>query len=656
MSTVKMEESQLLEWVDKLIALQRVIGVQEKQDHFVYDTLRSASDLRLDHDVTYLPPVKFLFPQREQLIDFKLDEGYESRIESEPFVLLGVHPYDVVAISQMDAIYSTGHEDQHYMSRRRNATIIACDVETPSKNTFAGYMGTATVKEGFDVLLTRIESEYIAEAGSEKGEALLTLVSEGVTSATADHLARREEVWRNNVDKMKQQELKVDPRDWPALLQASYSDPIWEAQANLCFSCGGCNLVCGTCACFDVQDQLNWDLREGTRSRVCDACMVRGFMQVAGGHDFQSQRGMRYRHRFFRKGSYIPERFGFVACTGCGRCTSACVSDIANPVKLYNTLLERHPEVFAHRAEEPAPTQAQETKAPTSVFTLYPTKGWVSKKEGERRDIYLPELATLVRSNPITPTETFYQFSLDSGRALGHEPGQFVMISVMGYGEAPFSITSPPRDDDTFDMVIRKVGTVTTALANLQRGDKVGVRGPFGTAFPVYDELLHKDLVIVAGGLGIVPVRSVILYVLSHREDFGRLTIAYGMRTPSERLFVDDLRRFRREPGVTLLETVDRTEGRWTGSVGPVTTVLPEIGPVTSNTRAIVCGPPVMYRFVLSDLLAMGMPEDHIFLSLERRMKCGLGKCGHCQIHGLYACQDGPVLKYSQLVGLQEAL
>lgn len=653
MPTVRVDETALLNWVDSLIKNERVIGVQRQENRFVYDHLVSSEDLRLDHDVTNLPPVKFFFPQSEELLRFDSDGEYISKIDDSPFILLGVHPYDVVAIRQLDAAFLSGETDVHYLRRRENATIIACDVQSPAKHVFAGYMGTATVHEGYDILLTRINDGYVIESATEKGAALLTLIGQGATLASAEDLQKRQQVWNHNQDALKQQELKVAPEDWPRLLEASYNDPIWEEQAKLCFSCGACNLVCGTCTCFDIQDSMDWNLKGGSRTRVCDSCMVGGFMRVAGGHDFQNQRSLRYRHRFFRKGSYMPQRYGFTACTGCGRCVNACLSDIANPVALYNKLYETHPEAVTNK---PGTNPGSIVPSPVSVFSLYETDKLLGTSSPAKRDPYLPELATLVRSFPVTKMETYYEFKLNSGRRLGHKPGQFVMLSLMGYGEAPFSITSSPGKEDTFEMVIREVGTVTSALKRLQPGDTVGLRGPFGSSFPVEGSLKDKDLIVVAGGLGLVPVRSVINYILENRKNFGRLSIAYGMKNVSERLFADELDAWAQMKDVSVLQTVDNDSEDWHGPVGPVTKVLPDITLKPDHTAAIICGPPVMYKFVIHDLLQMGLSEETIYVSLERKMKCGLGKCGHCQINGKYACKEGPVFPYSDILTLQEAL
>ncbi len=338
MSIKKLDQAALDTWVNKLIANQSVYGVQAKGERFAFGPLSKAEDLRLDYDVTILPPKKYFQPQREDLVEFNAKGEYTSVTETEPFILFGVHPYDVVAIAQMDTIFSADNYDVHYMTRRHNATIVACDVQNASANVFAGCMNTATVKEGFDLLLTKIGEFYLAEAKTPKGEKLLTDLPGGLEPGNLD-LTRREQVWKDNTGLLRKHKLKCNPQELPGLLEKSYYAPVWEAKAKLCFSCGSCNLVCPTCYCFDVQDDVNWDLQSGKRTRAWDGCLLKDFAAVAGGHNFRSNRTDRYRHRFYRKAKYVAEKLNQIACVGCGRCISACVPKIANPVEVFNELL-----------------------------------------------------------------------------------------------------------------------------------------------------------------------------------------------------------------------------------------------------------------------------------------------------------------------------
>jgi len=325
--------------IEGLIAETTVIGVQSKEDKFVYDLLRSSAELRLDYDVTILPPKKYFLRPAEILLRFD-GEKYEAEFDDEEFVLVGVHPYDMTAINQMDKLYSEDNFDSHYMRRRENATIIACDVARASENVFASSMGTATVSEGFDILLTDIGDFYVAEAATDKGEKLL-VNAEGVSTADDEDLKAREKIQEENKKNLNKHKLGCKPSELSGLLEKAYNHPIWEELGKKCFSCGSCNQVCPTCYCFNVQDEVSWDLKSGTRKRVWDGCLLDGFTKVAGGHEFRGSRADRIRHRIYRKGKYVPEKIGGeIACVGCGRCVGACLTDIANPVKIYNRLIE----------------------------------------------------------------------------------------------------------------------------------------------------------------------------------------------------------------------------------------------------------------------------------------------------------------------------
>jgi NAD(P)H-flavin reductase len=278
-------------------------------------------------------------------------------------------------------------------------------------------------------------------------------------------------------------------------------------------------------------------------------------------------------------------------------------------------------------------------------------------EEIQTNSIYLPEVATLKQKKVMTPFDSFFEFELKD-RSLGHLPGQFAEISIPGIGEAPISISSPPTEDNKFEMVIRNVGSVTSAIHAMEPGEMIGVRGPFGTSFPM-NNLKGKSLLFVTGGIGLVPARSAIKYALEHRADYKDVTILFGCKDPSQRLFTDELEEWKKRDDVSFIESVDRTDGHeWTGNVGVITTLLPMVEQdiTPQDTYAIVVGPPVMYKYVIMGLHDMEFADDHIIVSLERRMKCGVGKCGHCQMDDIYVCQDGPVFYYDDIKHLKEAI
>ena len=268
---------------------------------------------------------------------------------------------------------------------------------------------------------------------------------------------------------------------------------------------------------------------------------------------------------------------------------------------------------------------------------------------------YNVKTGKIIRTKQMTDYEKLFEIAIEGGTSLDHEPGQFIMLSVFGVGEIPISISSSPATRGSFDICVRAVGKVTTALHRLEAGDVVGIRGPYGRGFPIRI-LEGNDLLIVAGGLGIAPLRSLIKHVLFNRRDFGKVHILLGCKTPKDMLFVDELEQWDSRMDVYYECTVDRAAPDWAGNVGLITTLIPGVHLEPERTFAIIVGPPIMYKFVIRELLAKNIPERQIILSFERHMKCGMGKCGRCQIQGLYVCQDGPVFNYADIKQMSEAL
>jgi len=271
---------------------------------------------------------------------------------------------------------------------------------------------------------------------------------------------------------------------------------------------------------------------------------------------------------------------------------------------------------------------------------------------------YIPYRAVIKTIRDETcDTKTFSLVLHDGGceQAFQYRPGQFIELSLLGYGESPISIASSPGQKGCLELCVKRVGRVTEALHRLSKNDVVGIRGPFGNGFPVGD-MVGKNLVFVGGGLGLAPLRSLVNAVFASRRDFGKVTVLYGARTPDDLLFRNELAVWSDRDNTEVLVTVDVGSRDWQGNVGVVTTLFNKTVISARNAAAIVCGPPTMFRFVIHELLKIGFTEEAIMLTLERLMKCGLGKCGHCNIGPKYVCLDGPVFTYKELKGLSEAL
>jgi len=229
-----------------------------------------------------------------------------------------------------------------------------------------------------------------------------------------------------------------------------------------------------------------------------------------------------------------------------------------------------------------------------------------------------------------------------------HIPGQFAMLSLMGKGEVPIGIASSPTEEGLM-FTVNRAGVVTTALHQLDTGAKIGVRGPLGNGFPVDGELLGKNIVIIAGGFAFTTLRATLIYLLEHRERYGDITVIYGARTPGMLLYRKELEEWQTRKDISVHITVDREAPGWGGLVGFVPTITGQVAPSPENSAALICGPPIMIKFTMPPLEEIGWKDEQVYLSLENRMKCGLGVCGHCNCGPVYICKDGPVFKRSEV-------
>jgi len=275
------------------------------------------------------------------------------------------------------------------------------------------------------------------------------------------------------------------------------------------------------------------------------------------------------------------------------------------------------------------------TTSPRAAEPMQPVPWRVQQLREETADTFTLELAPVAVGAP----------------ALAFAPGQFNMLYVFGVGEAPISISGNPLEPFPLTHTTRAVGIVTRAMSKLKDGDVLGVRGPYGSNWPLA-ESKGRDVVILAGGIGLAPLRSVVHYVLAHRRDFGRVALLCGARTPADLLFRRELRAWAAHGDFEVLVTVDRATGRWRGNVGVVTTLIAHAPFEPNNSVAFMCGPEVMMRFAAMELQKRGVAPASIYLSLERNMRCATGFCGHCQFGPQFVCKDGPVFRYDRVKSL----
>lgn len=280
-------------------------------------------------------------------------------------------------------------------------------------------------------------------------------------------------------------------------------------------------------------------------------------------------------------------------------------------------------------------------------------------KKDRHDSLYAPDIATITEIKKLTPTEKQFTLKFDDEakrKQWSFLPGQFVELTVFGVGEAPFSIPSSPNEKDFFELCIRNIGSVSAALHRLDTGAKVGIRGPFGNGIFPYDKMRGNNVVIIAGGLGMAPVRSLLKCILEDRKNYKDVTLIYGCVEPQSLLYKEEMEQLKKSGIIDVQLTVDHPDENWKESVGVCTNLIPALKYEPEDTYIVVCGPPVMYKFVIIELEEKQYKPENIFLSLERRMECGVGKCNHCHIGDKLSCVDGPVFSLWEIKNLKEAI
>ncbi|MGC9367265.1 MAG: 4Fe-4S dicluster domain-containing protein [bacterium] len=334
-----LSEQDLNNFITKLMDSYPVIAPVAKKSRFVFEELKSPEQLRLDYDTTILPPKKVFFPPQQDLLTFDQD-SLEDCIDPREKVLLGVHPYDIKAISFTDQLFSENHYDNNYMANRKSTIIIGSNVQNHYAHAFFGTQAQGVKLQGHDLFMTKIDGGYVVEVLTDKGEKLINLGN--FKNAKETQITKAAEVNRQ-ADENCPEKLKYSETEIKEKVRAAFESDIWEELSKRCFSCSSCNIVCPTCYCFDVQDQWNIDQKSGFRFRRWDGCLSIDFSEVSvqgGTENFRETPASRYRHRAMRKLVYLNDKLGSPLCVGCGRCSGACTADIANPVNIVNRVME----------------------------------------------------------------------------------------------------------------------------------------------------------------------------------------------------------------------------------------------------------------------------------------------------------------------------
>ncbi|HEX4896925.1 MAG TPA: 4Fe-4S dicluster domain-containing protein [Candidatus Limnocylindrales bacterium] len=568
---------------------------------------------------------RFTFPSRVDALAMETAEDGSVRVrvvapaEPVPLAVVGARACDLAALAVHDRVLAGGPAiDPDYAARRRDLLIVAVECALAGSTCFCASMGTGPeVTTGADLVLNELDDGFVVRASTAAGERVLATLGlatagpERAATATAQTAAARAAMGTTAIP--------ADPR---ALLLANLDHPRWDAVAERCIACANCTLVCPTCFCTGLEVGSGFDAAASSAARTWDSCFTEGFAQIAGG-SFRPRQRDRYRQWLTHKFATWWDQFGTSGCIGCGRCVAWCPVGIDVRAEL-NAIAEAAPQPAAIALPARATMEAPDAGLDPLEFSR----------------------ATVVSVIPETADTTTLRLATDDPRILAGLPGQFVMVGVPAFAIPPISISR--YHEDGIELTIRAAGAATSFLTKLRKGATLGLRGPVGRGWPVADAA-GRDLVIVAGGIGLAPLRPVIDAVLLDRDRYHDVRIYLGARTPRDRLFVEEIDALAARDDVLVRVTVDRAGPEWLGRVGIVTQLFKSVRGTGADATAFICGPERMMAATANVLGDLGVPREHTWVTLERHMECGVGLCGHCQLGTRFVCKDGPVFSVAEL-------
>ncbi len=536
---------------------------------------------------------------------------------------VGVRACELAALDIQERVMRAGPAgDADHVARRSSALVVAVECALATSTCFCTSMGTGPeVGDGADIVMSELDDGFVVRGGSPAGRAIVAgLDLPDATPSQRDEATDQVAALRASIGD------PVPTEGLPARLRAAIDHPGWARVAERCLACTNCTLVCPTCFCTSVGVASDLDGVFATTDRTWDSCFSLGFGRVAGDGNFRPHVADRYRQWLTHKFSTWWDQFGSSGCVGCGRCIAWCPVGIDVREELL-TVAPPH----APAGPIPWPVAPAAGHAPAMHDDIRPAR-------------YVDVVVTDVHRE--TGDSVTLRLKTDDAALLGSRPGQFVMVALPAQAVPPISISRILPD--ALELTIRHAGPATAALTSLRAGARCSLRGPMGRPWPI-ESAVGRDVVIVAGGIGLAPLRPLLDAILRDRSRFGAVRVFHGARTPADRLFIDELVALGGRTDMEFAEIVDRAGPDWLGRVGVVTQLFEHATWSADRMTAFVCGPDRMMQATARALAGRGMRPERTWVTLERNMACGVGLCGHCQVGPYFVCRDGPVFSVAEL-------
>lgn len=585
-----------------------------------------------------LPVKEMIFEQKESLFEWNRS-GEDLKVKglahqhSKNRILFGVRACDTYGVAYTDRFFLQEFPDPNYKSRRSETTIIAVNCLQAGQHCFCTSIGTGVFSTlGHDLAFTPMGSYYLVEVETPRGQELIS-EAESYFTEIDDSILKDKDVLMAKVEESFP--LKMDLTTLWDDMAKTFNADFWNDEANACIGCTGCTNVCPTCTCFNVVEE-NIDKNQGSRVRYWDSCQIGHFTRNAENHNPRDAVS-RVRYRIYDKLKYIEERFGFKGCSGCGRCTDVCPT--------YISIIDIIGEMQKAAKENPEqPAIHQTTKIRHEIR---------DREIKSQNGLFAPDVATITCVKQETPEikRIFMKYDDPELHKNYEHKGQFFQVTVFGEGEVPLSIPFGPDQNGELVFDFKNVGSVTNELFHMKEGDKVGLRGPYGRAFP-YDTLKGRNLIFIGSGVAMAPLRTVIEPVVQNSHDFKEVFIMASALRYEKLLYKDEMAEWEKVPNITVKYALKDPTDKVEAHSGYVNDLLPDLGLDWPNTTALLCASPERIKKLARDLMDLGMKPTDILVTLETHMRCGAGKCGHCKVGSHYMCVDGPVFNYEEMMAL----